>query len=117
MQGVVRQAFFRGKKLRFYATEGEGGIAPAFFENAVNLIEEEQKAVLLVEGQFHFAGAKGLGGDDIVAGELQYKHTAVGIDLKQAAVLLIFDGQGKFFAYLKVCVAIHFVRSFVFVRS
>lgn len=103
----IPQAFFGGHELIFYAGEGEGRIAPALFEDAVDLVEKEEQAVLFVEAQFHFTGPEGLNGNDICVGQLEDEHAAVGVYLEHAAVLLSLDGQREGFADLKIRIITH----------
>ena len=87
--------------------QGERRGAPAFLEDAVNLVEQEEQAVLLVEGELHLARAEGLARDDIGARELQDEHRAIGVDLEHGTVGLCGNRQRKFLADFKIRVLTH----------
>ena len=73
--------------------ERQRRIAPALLEDAVDLVEQEEQAVLLVEGEFHLTRAEGLARDDVRARELQDEHRAVGVYLEHRAVGLRGQSQ------------------------
>ena len=66
----------------------ERSIAPAVLEDAVDFVQQQHDSVHLGQRQLDIAGAKGLMGDDIVPGQPEDEHGAVGIHLKQTAVTL-----------------------------
>ena len=79
----------RENKLCAAWTPGHGGIAEGIMKMGFG-------------NKIGFTFAEGFGGDDIMAGELQDKHAAVGVNLEKAAVLLVFDGQGEFLSYFEI---------------
>ncbi len=92
----VGEAFFRRAVFRLQRMQGERCIPPALLEDAINLVEQEEQAVLLTERELHLSRAERLRGDDIEPGELQDEEQAIGVCLKQAALALCLDRQREF---------------------
>lgn len=107
MQDAVFEAVGLGQEFGLQCTEGERCIAPSFLENAVNLIEQEEDAVLLVESKFHLARAEGFACDDVRVGKLQDEHGAIGVKLEHAAIGLCLDGQREFLPDFETGIIVH----------
>ena len=107
VQGLVLQALLCRHQSLFEVVERQRRIAPALLEDAVDLVEQEEQAVLLVEGEFHLTRAEGLARDDVRARELQDEHRAVGVDLEHGAVGLRGNRQREFLADFKIRVLTH----------
>ncbi len=81
MEDRVTHGCFCGELAGGQEMHAEGGISPAFFEDAVYLIEQEKKSVLLVEGKLHFSCSEGFCGNDVSVGKLKEEHAAVAVCL------------------------------------
>lgn len=77
----IAHGFFCGKLAGGQEVHAKGSIAPAFLEDAVYLIEQEEKPILLVEGKLHFSCSEGFCGDDVSMGKLKEEHAAVAVCL------------------------------------
>ena len=95
VERMVAQARRGRLVLALYEMERERAVAPALLEDAVDAVEEEEDARLLVERELHRARAERLGRDDVGAAELEDEHGAAAVDLEHAAVRLVDDGQGE----------------------
>ena len=95
VERMVAQARRGRLVLALHEMERERAVAPALLEDAVDAVEEEEDARLLVECELHRARAERLGRDDVGAAELEDEHGAAAVDLEHAAVCLVDDGQGE----------------------